>query len=83
MKFHTFSVVTNIPTFLGLDPPDALTVWVALSVSNEENGCVKYSRESHHKVRCQGDHVPGIFRAGPEISVLSGSPGLFSIAWNF
>lgn len=34
-------------TYVGMDPPDALTVWVALTESNLDNGCVKYSKGSH------------------------------------
>ncbi|XP_045212191.1 L-threonyl-[L-threonyl-carrier protein] 4-chlorinase-like [Mercenaria mercenaria] len=36
-------------TYVGMDPPDALTVWVALTESNLQNGCVQFSKESHLK----------------------------------
>jgi hypothetical protein len=35
---------------IGMDPPDALTVWVALTESNLQNGCVQFSKASHLKV---------------------------------
>lgn len=38
-------------TYIGMNPPDALTVWVALTDSNEENGCVKYESGSHKKAQ--------------------------------
>lgn len=36
-------------TYVGMDPPDALTVWVALTESNLQNGCVQFSKASHLK----------------------------------
>ncbi|XP_060068657.1 L-threonyl-[L-threonyl-carrier protein] 4-chlorinase-like [Ylistrum balloti] len=36
-------------TYIGMEPPDALTVWVALTDSNKMNGCVEFSSKSHLK----------------------------------
>lgn len=36
-------------TYIGMEPPDALTVWVALTESNLNNGCVQFSKGSHLK----------------------------------
>jgi phytanoyl-CoA hydroxylase len=33
--------------YFNLTPPDALTLWIALDASTEENGCVRYARGSH------------------------------------
>lgn len=33
--------------YFNLTPPDALTFWIALDASSEENGCVYYARGSH------------------------------------
>ncbi|KAL4240021.1 hypothetical protein ACF0H5_000816 [Mactra antiquata] len=41
-------------TYVGMNPPDALTVWVALTESTLENGCVQFSRGSH--LKGQMDH---------------------------
>lgn len=35
--------------YFKLDPPDALTMWLALEEVDEENGCVRYVRGSHEK----------------------------------
>ncbi len=35
--------------YFKLDPPDALTMWMALEEVDEENGCVRYVRGSHLK----------------------------------
>jgi len=32
-----------------IEPPEALTVWIALDEVDEENGCMRYLRGSHHK----------------------------------
>ncbi|XP_033746848.1 phytanoyl-CoA dioxygenase domain-containing protein 1 homolog isoform X2 [Pecten maximus] len=42
-------------TYIGMDPPDALTVWVALTDSDKENGCVEFSSKSH--LNGQFDHT--------------------------
>ncbi|OWF46509.1 alpha-ketoglutarate-dependent hypophosphite dioxygenase [Mizuhopecten yessoensis] len=42
-------------TYIGMDPPDALTVWVALTDSNIDNGCVEFSSKSH--LKGQLDHT--------------------------
>ena len=33
--------------YFNLEPPDALTCWIALDASSKENGCVYYARGSH------------------------------------
>ena len=33
--------------YFKLDPPEALTMWLALDEADEENGCVRYVRGSH------------------------------------
>lgn len=35
--------------YFNLVPPDALTCWIALDPSTEENGCVRYARGSHRQ----------------------------------
>ncbi|MDE0571706.1 MAG: phytanoyl-CoA dioxygenase family protein [Verrucomicrobiales bacterium] len=35
--------------YFKLDPPKALTMWLALNDANEENGCVRYVKGSHLK----------------------------------
>ncbi|MCI0423549.1 MAG: phytanoyl-CoA dioxygenase family protein [Acidobacteria bacterium] len=35
--------------YFNLTPPDALTLWLALDDSTEENGCVYYARGSHRQ----------------------------------
>ena len=32
-----------------LEPCDAVTLWLAIDAADEENGCVRYVRRSHHK----------------------------------
>lgn len=41
--------------YFKLDPPEALTMWLALEEVDEENGCVRYVRGSHrHGIRPHG-----------------------------
>jgi phytanoyl-CoA hydroxylase len=35
--------------YFKLDPPEALTMWLALDDVDEENGCVRYVRASHRR----------------------------------
>lgn len=52
--------------YFKLDPPEAVTMWLALDIVDEENGCVRYVRGSHR----QG------LRAHGRTSVLGFSQGI-------
>ena len=35
--------------YFNLKPPNVVTIWLALDRVDEENGCLRYSRGSHHQ----------------------------------
>ena len=69
--------------YFNLDPPDALTLWIALDESTEENGCVRYARGSHrggllpHKASLVPGNSWGLAKP-PEASTLDEVKGLLA-----
>jgi hypothetical protein len=44
--------------YMGLDPARTVTAWIALSVSDLENGCMRYAPEANRKQTETVDHRP-------------------------
>lgn len=69
--------------YFNLTPPDALTCWLALDPSTEENGCVYYARGTHrgglrpHKATLVPGNSWGLAEA-PEPGSLDEAPGILS-----
>lgn len=56
MQFFNKPPGSGLPTpahqdghYFKIDPPSAVTMWLALDAADEDNGCVRYVRASHRK----------------------------------
>lgn len=69
--------------YFNLTPPDALTCWIALDASTEENGCVRYARGSHKQglLTHRATGIPGNswgLADPPDAAALDEVPGLLA-----
>lgn len=59
-------------TYVAFDPPDVLTLWLALTPSTPRNGCVRFWPGSHHRGQLPHAEHPGsgsLLLLGQEVAV--------------